>query len=100
MSTPTQIESKAANRIDAREAANAALQYFKQLFSAAEIESSSLEEVELSEDGKFWLITLGYESHPKSGIAAAFGPPKSKFKRFKVEAETGKVVAMNIRTVE
>lgn len=76
------------------------MQYFKQLFSASEIQSSSLEEVELSEDGKYWLITLGYEVRPKSGITAAFGPPKSKFKVFKVEARTGRVVAMNIRTVE
>ncbi len=100
MPISVQAETKPAKTIDAREAAGAALEYFKQLFSASEIQSSSLEEVELSEDGKYWLITLGYEFRPKSGIVPAFGVPKTKFKVFKVEARTGRVVAMNIRALE
>ncbi len=100
MPVATQTENKPAKKIDAREAAGAAFQYFKQLFLPAEVESVSLEEVELSEDGKHWLITLGYEFRPKSGIAAAFGPPKTKFKVFKVDTRNGRVVAMKIRKLE
>ncbi len=101
MPTAIQTESKATKKIDAREAAAAAFQYFKELFSPLEVQSVTLEEVELSEDGKTWLITLGYEFRPKfGGIAATFGPPKTKFKVFKVDTKTGRVVAMKIRKLE
>jgi len=84
----------------AREAAAAAFQYFKELFSPSEIRSVTLEEVELSEDGKTWLITLGYEFLSKSGLTAVFGPPKTKYKVFRVDARSGRVVAMKIRELE
>jgi hypothetical protein len=99
---PTAIApvNKPGKKIGAREAADAAVEYFRQLFSASEFQSISLEEVELSEDGKYWLITLGYDVHPKSGIAAVLGPPKTKFKVLKVDTRSGQVVAMKIRKLE
>jgi hypothetical protein len=92
---------KRAVRIDARQAASAAAAYFKELYPT--VTAFSLEEVELSEDGTHWLITLSFEipANPRlGGVLVQFQPPKTKFKVFKVEAKTGKVVAMNIRKLE
>ena len=85
-------------RIDVRQAANAAMNYFKGLFPT--VRRSSLEEVELSEDGKHWLITLGFDV-PKSLLdaGAQFLPPKTKYKVFKVDVQTGRVLAMKIRSL-
>ena len=85
-------------RIDVRQAANAAMDYFKSLFPT--VRRFSLEEVELSEDGKHWLITLGFEV-PKSSpdVDALFLPPKTKYKVFKVDVRTGRVLAMKIRSL-
>jgi len=92
---------KKAVRIDARQAASAAAAYFKELYP--NVVSFSLEEVELSEDGSHWLITLSFEITANPGLSVtllSFQPPKTKFKVFKVDAKTGKVIAMKIRKLE
>ena len=100
MSAATTLQ-KRSPRIDARTAANSAAGYFKDLYS--NLKSFSLEEVELSEDGNYWLITLSFEipatSHSSNALTR-FQPPKTKFKVFKVDARTGKVLAMKIRKLE
>ena len=74
--------------IDVKEAIQAAVSYFKELIR--DDVSPSLEEVELSENERFWFVTLGYP--------APFGPfGKREYKVFKVKADTGQVVAMKIR---
>ena len=85
--------------IDVREAAAKAAEYFKQLYSSPEVRSVSLEEVELSENGKQWLITLSYTFGENEG-GVFFGIPKTKYKVFTVDAKTGKVTAMKIRKLE
>ena|SRR5665213_2598289 len=87
-------------RIDVRQAASAAAAYFKELYHT--VISFSLEEVELSEDGSHWLITLSFDINANPGLGAlmAFQPPRTKFKVFKVDAKTGKVIAMKIRKLE
>jgi hypothetical protein len=88
-------------KVDARMAASAAAAYFMGLYPSAK--SFSLEEVELAEDGNHWLITLSFEilaTLPSSNVVLPFQPPKTKFKVFKVDAKTGKVVAMKIRKLE
>ncbi len=82
-------------------AASAAAAYFTELYPSAK--SFSLEEVELAEDGNHWLITLSFEvpKTPRMGdVVFPFQPPITKFKVFKVDAKTGKVVAMKIRKLE
>lgn len=83
-------------KVDARVAANAAAEYFKELYPT--VTAFSLEEVELSEDGTHWMITLSFEIPPQSLMQ--FQPPRTKFKVFKVDAKTGRVVAMKIRKLE
>ena len=89
------------SKIDARAAANAAAAYFKELYPS--VRAFSLEEVELSEDGNLWLITLSFEIPPTqslSNVINPFQPPRTKFKVFKVDAKTGRVIAMKIRKLE
>jgi hypothetical protein len=91
--------SKKAQKVDARAAANAAAAYFKDLYP--NVTAFSLEEVELSEDGTHWLITLSFEIPPTQSLSRLpFQPPKTKFKVFKVDAKTGRVIAMKIRKLE
>jgi len=90
-------------KVDARTAANAAATYFRDLYPT--VTAFSLEEVELSEDGTHWLITLSFEIGPSQGLTQGlsilpFQPPRTKFKVFKVDAKTGKVIAMKIRKLE
>jgi len=86
-------------KLDARAAASAAAAYFKELYP--DVTAFSLEEVELSEDGTHWLITLSFEIRPTQSLGMlAFQPPRTKFKVFKVDARTGRVIAMKIRKLE
>jgi len=112
----TQTEVLEQPSIDARQASKAAIDYYLGLYtdltSNACVESNnqvsvSLEEVELSEDGKHWLITLGFKERvDRVGLPAAFAlstalnPYHNKYKVFKVDARTGKVVAMKMRSAE
>ncbi|WP_334989139.1 hypothetical protein [Nostoc sp.] len=69
-----------------------------------------LEEVELSDEKNFWLITLGFnipKKPPKnqlenlilSSLASTPVLYKRKYKLFKVNSETDEVEAMRIRQV-
>lgn len=66
------------------------------------LEDLRLEEVELSEDRKYWLITLGFDIPVKaqSPINPLFSQKSErKYKLFKVNTENGAVEAMKIREV-
>ena len=60
-------------------------------------DSLTLEEVELSEDEKHWLITLGFQEY--RGLTP-FDQASQKYKLFTVDATTGQVRAMKMRLVE
>lgn len=109
--------AKAAT-IDVREAVQAARAHFEKLYQGA----ATLEETELTEDGRYWLITLGFLDPWASSVQAARREDLSKkrtssdlylqllkdrrdklaltYKRFTVDARTGRVVSMKIREVE
>jgi hypothetical protein len=87
-------------RISVEVAAHAARDYFRKIYP--QIKVFSIEEVELTEDERHWLITLGYEPGilEKVNAASEFLPvPKTKYKVFKVDAHTGKVISMKIRSL-
>ena len=101
--------------IDVKIAVKAAYQYIQSIRDSVLVVDSSiglgplrLEEVELSEDKSFWLITLGFDipkKTPKSPLedstSLASNPVlyERGYKLFKVNSETGKVEAMKIRQV-
>lgn len=109
--TATELKQPQASsrKIDARQAAKLALKYLSDLFPETQSPRAevALEEVEFSEDENYWLITLGFNSEAKSArpalmtAANLFGPAMArKYKVFKVDARTGKVVSMRIRKLE
>ncbi len=93
------VESKPTTRIiTAKEAAQAAFEYLTKLLTPGTIEKPILEEVELTDDEKHWLITLSYKQREGDPLAPDFvNPPVPKLKLFKVDASSGKVVSMKIR---
>jgi hypothetical protein len=61
----------------------------------------TLEEFELSDNGKYWNITLGYpvrETHPVREVVKGLSPllhePRKRFKTFRIATRDGKLVAM------
>lgn len=85
--------------IDVKTAVNAAVQYARELYGASDDFAPLLEEVEPSSDDRYWFVTLSLPV-PLSGIAAlAMREPERRYKIFKVDAETGAVHSMKIRSV-
>jgi len=84
--------------LDVREAAEKASEYFAGLYKDQGLANVQLEEVELTDDGKYWLITLSYPVPPE--IAALNFNFKRKYKVFRIDAKTGEVKSMKIRKVE
>lgn len=84
--------------LDVKEAAQKASEYFAGLYSDQKLPNVQLEEVELSEDDKYWLITLSYPVPPE--LAALNFNYKRKYKVFKIDRDTGQVLSMKIRRVE
>ena len=84
--------------LDVKEAAQKASEYFAGLYKDQGLSNVQLEEVELTDDGKYWLITLSYPVPPE--IAALNFNFKRKYKVFRIDAKTGEVKSMKIRKVE
>lgn len=93
--------------IDVKSAVTAALEYlnFLQEKISNELQEVRLEEVELSDDKKYWLITLGYDVPVRNRnslerIMPSYSPTyRREYKLFKVNSETSQVEAMKIREV-
>ena len=93
--------------VDLRTAVSSAHNYLISIqHIMGDLQDIRLEEVELSEDQKYWLITLGFElpvnTQNPFGIMAGITPKgekllKREYKLFKVNSETGEVEAMKIR---
>jgi len=79
--------------IDVKIATNQAINYLKDIYK--EGKSIRLEEVELSEDGKFWFITLSFVFED-----VLFASPQRVYKLLKVSSEDGQVMAMKIRKID
>ena len=93
--------------IDVRKAVLAAQDYFNSVQDLMsqngplDIQDLRLEEVEISEDKKYWFITFGYNlatPEPKYALISS-GNRDRNYKIFKINSETGEVEAMKIREV-
>lgn len=82
--------------LDVKEAAQRASEYFASLYQ--DILNPQLEEVELSDDGQYWFITLSYPVAPE--LSALNFNFKRKYKVFKIDAKTGEVKSMKIRKAD
>lgn len=89
-------------KLDVHQAVKAAITFFEESFSVMRLRNVQLEEVDLTEDGNLWLITLGYDdpaiSSTPSPLDALTRPrPLRKYKVVHVDAKTGKGVAIKNR---
>lgn len=90
--------------IDVKDAAKKAIAYFNDLYEGTGYQSIALEELELSSDETFWLITIGY-NEPGFGVGAGveisgggfLGGTLRKYKIFEVDAKSGDVISMKMR---
>ncbi len=97
--------------IDVKEAVKIAGDTFATLFSSEKSADLELEEVEISDDEKYWFITLGFsvpkaksekEDSPLSRMLTFTEREKEhirKYKIFRIDAQTGKFHSMKIREV-
>jgi uncharacterized membrane protein YkoI len=82
-------------KITAKEAVSIATKYYQDVTN--DYSGVTIEEVELSEDGNFWLITLGHRER-KGGVMPLY-EEKIAYKSFKIDAETGEVISMKIKKI-
>jgi hypothetical protein len=84
-----------------KDAVRAAEEWVRDLFRDSDLRHFRLEEVQLSDDERRWLITLGWAEPGvrENGLAAALGrdlPPRV-YKTLEVDADSGLVRSMKIR---
>lgn len=89
-------------KVDVHQAVKAAIAFFEKTFSVMPLRNMQLEEVDLTDDGTLWLITLGYDdpavaSMPSPLDALTRPRPLRKYKVVHVDANTGKGVAIKNR---
>lgn len=93
--------------IDVKKASEIARKGLIELLGKQELadeDGITLEEFELSGDGKYWSVTLGYPVREKRQLTKAvsqlLGPlaeePRRRFKTFRVDTESGRLVAMKL----
>ena len=92
--------------IDVKAAVGAAIDYLTFLRDkiSTELQNVRLEEVELTDDKKYWLITLGYDvpkhQTPFERMVPSISPSYDReYKLFKINSESSQVEAMTIRKV-
>jgi hypothetical protein len=92
--------------IDVKEAVRKVAAYFLKLYPKLGAGANvMLEEVEQSEDGSYWHVTMGYDVERRvsgpPGLQHMFGPePERHYKIFRVDARTGRIISMKIRPVK
>lgn len=80
--------------IDVTTAIAGARNYLESVFAADAIRNVRLEEVILSDDGRFWLVTFGFDR----GISSygSILQPRT-YKSVKIDAESGQIRGVQIR---
>ena len=81
--------------LDVKQATLSATNHLVDLYPQMARDSIQLEEVELSDDEKYWFITLSYPL--PSQISILNLPPKKEYKVFKIDSQTGQARSMRIR---
>src|SRR4051812_2774435 len=101
------------NRVNVKDAVRIAVEYVRDLFAAEQLIDLRLEEVELSEDGEYWFVTLGFsraevqkqhdpiESTVTGALMGVLRPQtlQREFKVVKIHARSGDVQSVKIRQV-
>ena len=91
-----------------QEAVQASKRWMLSIYEASEVPELLLEEISRTEDGRYWLVTMGFRAPSGHvtiggrGALTALQPPRVErvpraYKRLKVHADTGDVESMEIR---
>ena len=93
--------------VDVKQAVAKAMDYLKDMYTIEQFRDVLLEEVDLSEDKKFWNVTVGFtrrqESTSGGPMATLIGQSeefKREYKVFQIDAETGDLRSMRSRKGE
>jgi hypothetical protein len=93
--------------VDVKGAVGKAMDYLKNMYQIDQFKDVLLEEVDLSEDDKFWNVTIGFtrlqESTSGGPMATLIGQSsefKREFKVFQIDAESGVLRSMRSRKGE
>lgn len=90
--------------LDMKAAVKTAREQAAQLFAEESLPNLALEEIEFDEEKQHWLVTLGYDS-PNRVKRKTTGPSlfptveeetQRKYKIFRIDANDGHLIAMNI----
>ncbi len=91
--------------IDMKQAVQIAQDFCRNLYGPEQLADFLVEEVELTEDEKFWLVTVGFNikpgetSRPASpgGTSAYSKGPDHVYKTMKVDATNGRALSLKIK---
>ena len=91
--------------IDMKQAVQIALEFCRNLYGQEKLADLLLEEVELSDDEKFWLVTIGFNlgqgetSQPSTNISGGSLTKRLDhvFKIMKVDAGSGRALSLKIK---
>ena len=93
--------------VDVKQAVAKAMDYLKDMYQIDRFKDVLLEEVDLSEDNKFWNVTIGFTRRQDStsgGPMATLIGQSAEFKReykvFRIDAKTGDLRSMRSRKGE
>ena len=81
--------------VNVQQAVSTAILYFQSLFQQPTIDLA-VEEVEKTENDRYWLVTLGYALQ-RSGFSPMAAGANRSYKAVKIDAQTGEPVSMKIR---
>ena len=84
--------------INVKEATEKAKEYLVNFYPEAE--NVLLEEVELTADKAYWMVTLSFEGITSSVASSLLVGKSVLYKIFRIEAETGEVISMRIRDIK
>ena len=84
--------------VDVKKAVELARGYLSDVLQVSALQVL-LEEVELSEDRQFWLITLSFPAPRLSPVQVIAGLANREYKIVRLRADTGELVSIKIRTL-
>jgi uncharacterized protein (DUF2461 family) len=93
-------------KLDLQQAVRIARDFFVDSFGQTNPSDVQLEEIEMSDDERYWLITIGYEhqtyedkllDRKKRQFGISLRVPQRKYRVVKVDAQTGRPISIKIR---
>jgi len=83
--------------IEVKRSVAEALHFLQEMLEGEGLTDVRLEEVELSDDGSLWHITLSFlRRPPQSDLVSALGLPQREYKMITMSSDTGEMRSMKI----